>query len=156
MRDCVTEEIRPIGAMNADDPTARPVAQPRVGARLEHEASVERIIRKKARLNIEIAPERGPRSGPADRDNAAKQNLVVGDPSHLDRTCADMDDNPVSHGVKIDVIASNPAALAIRTARQTELIPPATVDSAPGGDGEDDLKLPVAPETTNRVHKAGA
>ena len=73
-------------------------------------------------------------------------------PSHLDRAGGDVDDDPVVHAVKIDKVPLNPPALAVRTPRQAELVPPGPVGSSTSRDGEDDLELRVGTELVHHAH----
>jgi hypothetical protein len=54
--------------------------------------------------------------------------------------------DPIGDRREVHAIAADPPARAVRTARQAELVPPASLRSA-RGDRENDAKLSVRPET---------
>ena len=126
-------------------PAARPVAQLRVGARLQHEPAEERVARDEPTLHVEVSAERRLGARLANRHDPADQQPVVRDPAHEDPALADAHHDPVRDGVQVEELVPHPAPLPVRPARQAELVPLVAVGAAPGRDREDDRELPVGP-----------
>ena len=67
--------------------------------------------------------ERGRRPGGADRDGAREEQPPVANPADLEATRAEPDDDPVHHRTHFHRVRANPAAGAVRSARQAQPVP---------------------------------
>ncbi len=112
----------------------------------------ERIARDEAPLHVEVAADRRLRTGLPDRDHAAQQQPAVRDPVHEDAARADVHDDPVRHGAKVEELAPNPAPLPVRPAGQAQLVPPGAVGPMRCTDREHDCELLVAAQTMQHAH----
>ena len=95
VRDGLADQLRQAGSVDADDAAPRPVAEARVGARLEGERPVERIDRREPPLHVEVAAERRRRLRRADRDGRTENHLAVFQSPHLQPARGPADDDPV-------------------------------------------------------------
>src|SRR5262249_3120342 len=78
---------------------------------------------------------------------------MVGGPPYLAGSGVAVNSVPVPHGAEVEEFAARPSSLAVRPARQAELVPPTAVGTALGTDGEDDLELRVGPELAQHTHE---
>src|ERR671910_415270 len=93
MRDSTPERPWLVRAVDADDAPAGPVAEPRVGARLERKDAEKRIRRAKARRDVEKA-ERGLHPGCTHRGRRPKPKPAVVEELEATRAPANHDQAP--------------------------------------------------------------
>ena len=152
VRNRLPEQLGLVRAVDPDD-VRRPVGDPSVGARLERERPVERIRRHERGLDVEVAPERRRRARGARPPRCVARSSL---PSRTRRTSsragAEPDDDPVHHRTHLDRVRANPAAGAVRSARQAQPVPELPVPAAAGCQGEHDLELVVGPEPLHPAH----
>ena len=102
VRDGLADQLRQAGSVDADDAAPRPVAEARVGARLEGERPVERIGRRESPLHVEVAAERRRRLRRPDRNGRAEEHLAAQESPYLEPARSPADDDPVLDGAHTD------------------------------------------------------
>src|SRR4029079_508131 len=109
-----------IRAVDPDDAAAGPLAQLRVGARLEPECAEDGRRRTELCHHV-VAGQRGLPPVRADRNASAKDDAPCG--AQLERPVADVDHDLLANRLHVDARRRHPARAAVRTAGKADPVP---------------------------------